>query len=73
MTEPRRKPGRTRLDPSRPPLTNTERSRRWRERHRRPPTLKPPKPDPFPGVKTFAELVAGLEQRARFDPEALIG
>ena len=55
-----RKRGGSRLDPTRPPLTNTERSRRFRARHPKPP--RPPKPDLFPGLKTFEELVAGLEQ-----------
>jgi hypothetical protein len=55
--------GRPRLNPDHV-LSNRERVQRWREKHGKLPAPKPPKPDPFPGVKTFEELVAGLEQRA---------
>src|SRR5262249_43630508 len=56
MPEPIRKRGRPRIFPNRPPLTSTERSRRWRHRHSQ------QKHDFFPGLKSFSELAeaAGL-------------
>jgi hypothetical protein len=55
-------------------MSNRERQQRWRAKHLKPPAPKPPKLEPFPGLKSLEELwPEPPPEPPPFDPAALIG